>query len=113
MSAPSHGATTVVNVHTDEYDLLIDRTTRWGNPFHAGPDGSLAQVLERYRRHVLSSKDLLSALEELRGRRLGCHCAPQPCHGHVLVELLGPDLCSQCGGPLPCDPVGCANEEVP
>jgi len=28
-------------------------------------------------------------LEPLRGKRLGCWCKPLPCHGDVIVELLG------------------------
>ena len=27
-------------------------------------------------------------LDPLRGKRLGCYCAPAKCHGDVLVELL-------------------------
>ena len=27
-------------------------------------------------------------LDELAGKRLGCYCAPKPCHGDVLVELV-------------------------
>jgi hypothetical protein len=26
-------------------------------------------------------------LAELKGKRLGCFCHPQPCHGDVLAEL--------------------------
>ena len=28
-------------------------------------------------------------IDELRGKVLGCFCKPHPCHGDVLVELLG------------------------
>jgi len=29
----------------------------------------------------------LARLPDLRGRRLGCFCAPQACHGDVLARL--------------------------
>jgi hypothetical protein len=30
----------------------------------------------------------MAALPELRGKQLLCFCAPQACHGHVLVKAL-------------------------
>ena len=70
-------------------DVLIDRTTVWGNPFFKGLDGSLAMVLVRYGRYVVDCEDLMAALPLLGcAGRLGCHCVPAPCHGHVLVELM-------------------------
>lgn len=78
--------TTVVSVETD-YDIYIGRTSKWGNPFKIGTDGSRAQVIEKYREHIRTQSHLLTALSELRGKRLGCHCAPLPCHGDVLAKL--------------------------
>jgi hypothetical protein len=31
--------------------------------------------------------ELIAALPELRGKRLGCWCAPHPCHGDLLKGL--------------------------
>lgn len=83
--------TRVVNRRADAYDVYIGRPGKWGNPFMIGKDGSRAEVLAKYRTHVLHQGHLLCALEELRGKRLGCWCAPLPCHGDVLVELLATD----------------------
>ncbi len=66
-----------------------------GNPFKAGPDGTIEEVLARYRAHVLASPALLALLPGLRGRRLGCWCcdgdaaspSPMCCHAQVLAEL--------------------------
>jgi hypothetical protein len=57
------------------------------NPFRLGRDGSRAEVVERYRDYLLSRPDLLALLPELRGRRLGCWCAPEPCHANVIAAL--------------------------
>ena len=36
----------------------------------------------------LLNKELMNSLSELRGKRLGCWCKPERCHGNVLIELL-------------------------
>ena len=67
--------------------VLVGRPSKWGNPFRIGVDGTRLQVIERYRRYVMASPALLRALPELRGKDLVCYCAPQPCHGDVLLDL--------------------------
>ena len=69
-------------------DVRIDRRTKWGNPYRVGTDGSREEVIARYRAYVLSRPDLMAALPELCGKRLLCHCAPLPCHGDVLADLV-------------------------
>jgi hypothetical protein len=59
----------------------------FASPFRPGPDGSRPEVLAKYRAWIMRRPDLLERLPELRGRRLGCWCAPQPCHADVLAEL--------------------------
>ena len=80
--------TRVVNLHHEGYDVLIARPSQWGNPFHIGRDGNREQVIEKYEIHLRRRPDLLAALPELAGKRLGCHCKPEACHGDVLVKLL-------------------------
>jgi len=77
-----------VNVNKESYDILITRGTPYGNPFVIGKDGTRKEVIAKYRMWVLSQPHLLSSLNELRGKRLGCYCAPKPCHGDVLVDLI-------------------------
>jgi Domain of unknown function (DUF4326) len=57
------------------------------NPFRIGRDGTRAEVLRKYREYLVSRDDLLELLPGLRGRRLGCWCAPEPCHAGVIAEL--------------------------
>ena len=58
------------------------------NPYRIGRDGTAAQVVDQYRRWLLTRPDLHARLAELRGRRLGCWCPDgQPCHARVLAEL--------------------------
>jgi hypothetical protein len=67
--------------------VRIDRRTDWGNPFEMGQDGDRDTVIANYRDHYLPYKpSLLLKLSELRGKALGCWCAPESCHGDVLRQ---------------------------
>lgn len=79
--------TLAVHLKRQPYDVRIDRATKWGNPFRIGPDGTREEVIEKYREWIKTRPDLLASLHELKGKRLGCWCKPQACHGDVLAEL--------------------------
>ena len=70
--------------------VLIDRRTKWGNPFRIGPGQDRAQAIARYRVHlwqrIRSGEIALEDLAELDGCWLACHCEPLPCHGDVLAR---------------------------
>ena len=83
----------------DEYDVYIGRAvpehgvahSKWGNPFVMANDSDAERerAINAYREWVVAQPELMSSLEELRSKRLGCWCAPKACHGDVLIELLG------------------------
>jgi len=80
--------TKVVHCKRASFDIYIGRPSKWGNPFVIGRDGNRQQVIEKHRAYVLGNQTLLAAAKsELKGKVLGCWCAPQSCHGDVLVEL--------------------------
>lgn len=67
--------------------------SKWGNPFKPDRegvkrDGTKEEIIEKYRQRLLSKPDLMASLPELRGKRLGCWCKPDACHGDVLIELV-------------------------
>ncbi len=66
-----------------KYGLL--QTSKWHNPFK---HDTREKLIEDYRKYVLSNPDLMDSLNELKGKRLGCWCKPEACHGDVLVELI-------------------------
>ncbi|GIW60329.1 MAG: hypothetical protein KatS3mg087_1395 [Patescibacteria group bacterium] len=74
--------TTVVNIKKSKFDIYIGRPSKWGNPFKTGP---LDKRLLYYENYLLNNDELLNSLPELRGKVLGCHCDPKPCHGHILA----------------------------
>lgn len=90
--------TTVVHNLTDEFDVYIGRevpdhgrpASKWGNPFVMADesDAERQRAIDSYREWIAEQPELLAALGELKGKRLGCWCAPKPCHGDVLVELV-------------------------
>lgn len=77
----------VVHCKKEKYDVYIGRPSKWGNPFVIGKDGTRKQVIAKYREWVLQQPRLMRDLPELRGKVLGCWCAPKECHGDVLKEL--------------------------
>jgi len=85
--APRRGV--VIHVrHKMPGDTYIGRGSKWGNPFRIGNSITREKAIELYREWIIDQPELMAALSELRGKRLACYCAPKPCHGDVLVELL-------------------------
>lgn len=74
--------------------VYIGRPSKLGNPFTLKDpkDGAArALVIEKYRawfNERLSDPEFLDALEAVRGRDLGCWCAPRACHGDVVLAWL-------------------------
>lgn len=65
----------------------IDRRTEWGNPFEMPGDGDRETVIRSYSEGYWPRKfGLHDRVAELRGKALGCWCAPEPCHGDLLKE---------------------------
>jgi len=79
--------TAVVNRRTAAFDVYIGRPSKWGNPFVMSNELDRAEVIRRYEDWIKTQPDLLAALPELRGKVLGCFCAPLACHGDVLARL--------------------------
>ena len=78
----------VVHCSRATYDIYVGRPSVWGNPFVVGKDGTREECIERYRTWIVTQAELIGRLHELEGKVLACWCAPKPCHGEVLVELV-------------------------
>jgi len=78
----------VVNIKYNGCDVYVGRPSKWGNPFKIGPDGDRAEVLRKYMEFLLANPQVATAAkQELKGKVLGCHCAPRPCHADILAEI--------------------------
>ena len=77
--------------HVHDNTVLIDRRTKWGNPFRIGPGQNREQALARYRvdlwRRIRAGEIALEELADLASSWLACHCYPEhSCHGEVLAR---------------------------
>jgi hypothetical protein len=78
----------VVHCKKDKYDVYIGRPGPWGNPFEIGKDGDREEVVQKYAEWLLAQPELVEkAKEELKGKVLGCWCAPKLCHGNILSQI--------------------------
>lgn len=67
--------------------VYVGRPSKWGNPFLIGRDGNRAEVIQKFTDYILHTPHLLNDMPELRGHDLVCWCAPDACHGDVLLRL--------------------------
>lgn len=94
------GETIVVNMREEAHARLwtyaiqnhlaerIDRKSVWGNPFIIGDDGDRDTVCDAYADIYLPHKPrLLAEVSDLKGKALGCWCAPLRCHGDHLAQM--------------------------
>lgn len=89
----SRSKTRVVNIKDEDYDVYIGRGTKWGNNFREGVDGTREEIIEKHKRDTLNKPWLIHAIKkELKGRTLGCHCSPLPCHGDTYVKIAEGEL---------------------
>jgi len=59
--------------------------SKWANPYPVKKHG-LETSLELYEEYIRTSK-LINDLSELDNAELGCWCAPNKCHGDILIKL--------------------------
>ncbi len=101
------GRTRVVHCLREPFDIYTGRSmaryphlraTGWGNPFRpARGERDASGAVQRYRAWIMDQPQLLARLPELRGKTLGCWCAPlggltgdldgHICHGEILAAL--------------------------
>jgi len=92
--------TRVVHCKKSAYDVYIGRPSQFGNPFpldNPGDKRERAAVIDQYRvyfeQRVSEDGEFRAAVARLRGLRLGCWCAPRPCHGDVIAAWLDSTEC--------------------
>lgn len=89
----------VVHCKREPSDVYIGRPSKWGNPYTHTPDrstlaryvvASRQEAVEAFREYITNGegRHLLADLHELKGKTLGCWCAPLACHGDVLADLV-------------------------
>lgn len=78
----------VVHCKRAAHDVYIGRPGPWGNPIRLMSEADREAVLWAYIEWLNQQPELQArARLELRGKVLGCWCAPRLCHGHVLAQV--------------------------
>lgn len=85
---------TVVNKYKSAFDVYIGRGSDWGNPYVMAERSQAERdrVVKAYevdfnaaREQGIITDEMLIAL---KGKRLGCFCAPKRCHGDVIAAAV-------------------------
>ena len=79
--------TKVVHKSKAPFDVYIGRPSIWGNPFPLHENTTRDRVMRAYVEWVVKQPRLMRQVGELRGKTLGCWCAPKRCHGDALALL--------------------------
>ena len=77
-------------------NIYIARETRhhtrstWCNPYRLKDHGYNREiVLDLFLNYFIQNKELIQCLPDLKGKILGCWCAPNRCHGEILHIMAG------------------------
>ncbi len=77
--------------------VFIDRAryppaaSPFANPFTVkehGREGALIRYDDWLKRKLAAEPDLEHVLLGYYGKTLGCWCAPEPCHAHILLDAI-------------------------
>lgn len=89
--------TELVNVsrHDEDDVCMIDRDTKFGNPYRLKEDGgqytreeSVERYEEWFKEKLKTDQKFKQEVDELKGETLGCWCKPKACHGDVILKYL-------------------------
>ena len=103
-------AANIINLYTvdistwikDPNNIYIGRASKglkaskWGNPHKIGHPNSCEEAIklrekavQLFDNYLQSNKDLANSVYELKGKTLGCWCAPKKCHAEILHRMAG------------------------
>ncbi len=89
--------TTVVNLKDGGCDVYIGgypggEMSKWGNPWRISKTMTREQAIKAFKAvlwaRMQSQPGFIDELMRLDGKRLGCWCKPEACHGDVLVAAI-------------------------
>ena len=67
--------------------VYCGRPSMWGNPYTLRSEAQRQVVIAQYEAWLGGQPHLIRLVGSLRGRLLGCWCAPKACHCDVLARL--------------------------
>lgn len=80
------------------YDVYIGRPSIFGNPY-SHKEGTKAiykvdtreEAVAKFEEYLLQNPTLMAEVKKLKGKTLGCWCAPLLCHGSVILKYANGD----------------------
>lgn len=94
--------TTVVNISNRRpCDVYVGRAGKgqdgyFGNPFKLDESVSRASILMKYEHwfndRLDNDPEFKRRIHELKGKALGCFCAPKLCHGDIIADYLNNEV---------------------
>ncbi len=88
-------STRVVNIKSGhKFDQYIGRPGHghdgfFGNPYTEGTrEQNIADYKEYFLKWIRDDLKFKDRVVALKGKKLGCFCHPEPCHGDVIVEWI-------------------------
>jgi hypothetical protein len=87
--------TTVVHI-PERYDVYIGRAGQgqdgyFGNPYklqYMSREESIKRYVTYFYNRIKNDAEFKARILELKGKRLGCFCTPEKCHGDIIVKYL-------------------------
>lgn len=89
----------VVHCKKEPYDIYIGRPSLWGNPWilkNPQNDKERDEVCDKFEDWLKGEYNgpfdsqrefIIKNIHILKGKVLGCWCAPKRCHGEVLLKI--------------------------
>ena len=62
--------------------------SKWANPYPISKTENRETVVNRFEFYIRNNGQLLKDIHQLKGKNLGCWCAPKRCHGNILQQLV-------------------------
>lgn len=101
--------TRVVNLRREDYDVYIGRPGNgfdgyFGNPiktgylcklcdqYHERASSTIHCYTNAFYQRIYEDSEFVARVLALRGKRLGCFCAPNACHGDVIAKFLNEEI---------------------
>ena len=64
----------------------------FGSPYRLHKDGDRKKIVGLYRKYfhnrLATDEEFRNRVNGLKGARLGCYCAPKPCHADIIAAYL-------------------------
>lgn len=86
------GIVFIKNEKTGNKERFPKISSNFANPYKIGKDGTRNEIIKKYKIYIENilenNYSLQNELLNMRGKKLGCWCYPESCHGNVLLELI-------------------------